>query len=114
MRLPGLQNEDKKAKKLRTKGLLKVSFEDKANPRSKSRSTNELTEELQKLIEICCQNLLYLQELQKRVHDKRVKNCSYALGEKIWLNSQYIKTKRNRKLENKFFDPFSFLYLVGK
>ena len=30
------------------------------------------------------------------------------------MNSKYIKIKRNRKLEAKFFEPFRVLYLVGK
>ena len=38
----------------------------------------------------------------------------YAPGEKVWLNSKYIKTKRNWKLESKFFGPFRVLYPVGK
>ncbi len=63
---------------------------------------------------VCCQNLLHAQELQKRAHDKGVKSRSYAPGEKVWLNSKYIKTKRNKKLESKFFGPFRVLHVVGK
>ena len=29
------------------------------------------------------------------------------------MNNKYIKTKRNRKLEAKFFGPFRVLHLVG-
>ncbi len=65
-------------------------------------------------MEVCCQNVLYAQELQKRAHDKGVKSRSYAPGEKVWLNSRYIKTKRNKKLESKFFGPFQVLHAVGK
>ena len=50
----------------------------------------------------CQQNLHHAQELQKQVHNKRVKPWSYAPGEKVWLNSKYLKTKQNRKLEAKF------------
>ncbi len=32
----------------------------------------------------------------------------------MWLNSKYIKTKQNRKLEAKFFGPFRVLHPVGK
>ena len=39
---------------------------------------------------------------------------SYTPGEKVWLNSKYIKTKRNQKLEAKFFGPFRVLHLVRK
>ena len=59
------------------------------------------------------ENLKYAQELQKRAHDKGTKRRSYASGEKVWLNSKYIKTKRNQKLEAKFFAPFRVLYPVG-
>ena len=43
-----------------------------------------------------------------------MKPQSYALGEKVWLNSKYIKTKRIWKLEAKFFGPFQILHSIGK
>ena len=43
-----------------------------------------------------------------------MKSRSYAPGEKVWLNSKYIKTKRNWKLEAKFFGPFRVFHPVGK
>ena len=39
---------------------------------------------------------------------------SYAPNNKIWLNSQYIKTKQNRKLKAKFFKPFQIIHPVEK
>ncbi len=63
---------------------------------------------------VCRENLQHAQELQKRYHDKHTKPRSYAPGDKVWLNSKYIKTKRNLKLEAKFFGPFRVLHLVGK
>ena len=63
---------------------------------------------------VCWENLHHTQELQKRAHDKGVKPQSYSPGKKFWLNSKYIKTKRNRKLEAKFFGPFRVLHPVGK
>ncbi len=92
----------------------RVSFEEDVDPRSRSRSADELAKVLKELIEVCCQNLLYIPELQKNTHDKRVKSHSYALGEKVWLNSKYIKTKRNKKLKSKFFWPFWVLYVIEK
>ena len=56
----------------------------------------------------------HAQELQKQAYDKGVKPRSYVPGEKVWLNSKYIKTKRNWKLEAKFFGPFRVLHPVGK
>ena len=70
--------------------------------------------ELKELLVVCQQNLQHAEELQKRHHDKNVKPRSYAPGDKVWLNSKYIKTKRNRKLEAKFFGPFRILHPVGK
>ena len=70
--------------------------------------------ELKELMNVYCQNFLQAQDLQKRAHDKEMKPRSYALGEKIWLNSKHIKTKKNRKLEAKFFELFQVLHSVGK
>ena len=92
----------------------RVSFEENIDHRSKSRSADKLAGELRELMEICCQKLLHAQKLQKRAHDKRIKGHSYAPGKKIWLNSKYIKTKRNKKLESKFFGPFKVFHAVGK
>ena len=63
---------------------------------------------------VCRENLHCAQELQKWAHNKGVKSWSYALNMKFWLNCKYIKTKRNQKLEAKFFGPFRMLHLVGK
>ena len=59
-------------------------------------------------------NLQYTQELQKHYHDKYAKPRSYALENKVWLNSKYIKTKRNRKLEFKFYRSSWVLHPVEK
>ena len=91
-----------------------VSFEEDADPRSKSKSADELSAELQELMTVCRDNLFHAQELQKRAHNKGVKPRSYAPGDKVWLNSKYIKTKRNRKLEAKFFRSFRVLHPVRK
>ena len=39
-------------------------------------------------------------------YNKWVKLKSYAFGNKIWLNTKYIKSKQNQKLEIKFFRLF--------
>ena len=79
-----------------------------------SKLADKLSAELQKLMIVCQKNLYYTKKLQKQAHNKGVKPQNYASGKKIWLNSKYIKTKRNRKLEENFFGPFWVLYLVGK
>ncbi len=93
---------------------LRVLFEEDVDPRSKSKSVNELSAELRELMTVCRDNLLHAQELQKRAQDKGIKPRSSAPGDKVWLNSKYIKTKRNWKLEAKFFGPFRVLHPVGK
>ena len=59
------------------------------------------------------ENLQHTQELPKRAHNKGTTLRSYVPGEKVWLNSKYIKTKRNQKLEAKFFGSFRVLQPVG-
>ena len=73
----------------------------------------ELLSELRKLMSVCSENLLHTQELQKWVHNKGVKSRCYTPGDKVWLNSKYIKTKQNRKLEPKFLGLFQILNLIG-
>ena len=89
-------------------------YKEEVDSCSKSKSASKLSGELRELIIICWENLYYAQELQKRAHTKGVKPRSYAPSDKVWLNSKYIKTKRNRKLEAKFFGPFRVLHPVGK
>ena len=89
-------------------------YKENVDSRSQSKSADELSEELKELIIVCQENLYNTQEFQKQAHNKGVKHQSYAPGEKIWLNSKYIKTKHNRKLEAKFFGPFRVLHPIGK
>ena len=84
------------------------------DPCSKSKSIDELLAKLQELITVCRKNLHHAQELQKQTHNKSVKPKSYVPSDKVWLDSKYIKTKQNRKLEAKFFRPFWMLYPVSK
>ena len=72
-----------------------VLYEEDIDPRSKSKSADELSAELRELMTVCRENLHHAQELQKRAHDKGVKPKSYAPGDKVCLNSKYLKTKQN-------------------
>ena len=91
-----------------------MSYKEDVNPHSQSKSADKLLAELRELMIVCWKNLHHAQELQKQAHDKGLKPWSYSPGEKIWLNSKYIKIKRNQKLEAKFFGPFRVLYPIGK
>ena len=63
---------------------------------------------------VCRKNLYHAQKLQKQAYNKGGKPKSYAPDDKVWLNSKYIKTKQNWKLDDKFFGPFQVLHPVGK
>ena len=87
----------------------RMSYKEDVGPRFQSKLADKLLAELRELIIVCQENLHHAQKLQKRAYDKRVKPWSYALGKKVWLNSQYIKIKYNRKIEAKFCGPFRVL-----
>ena len=91
-----------------------VSFEEDTDPRFRSKSADELSAELRDLMTVCRENLHHAQEFQKQAHGKGVKPKTYALSDKVWLNSKDIKTKRNRKLEAKYFGLFRVLHPVEK
>lgn len=63
---------------------------------------------------VYCNNPFYAQKLQKQAHNKDVKPKSYIFNNKDWLNSKFIKTKQNRKLEAKFFKLLQVLHLIKK
>ena len=83
-----------------------VSYQEDIEPSFKSRSADKLLAELQELITVCRKNLHHGQEFHKQAHNIRVKPRSYDPSNKVWLNSKYIKTKQNQKLEAKFFGLF--------
>ena len=70
-----------------------VSFEKDTDPRSRLKTADNLSEELQKLMTICRENLYHAQEFQKQTYNKGVKPRSYVSGDKVLLSSKYLKTK---------------------
>ena len=100
--------------KLNCRYYLWVSYEKNLDSYLQLKIAEEISSELRNLIAAYQQNLYHAQEIQKQAHNKRVKPQSYAPGEKIWLNSKYLKTKRNCKLEAKFLGFFWVLHPVGK
>ena len=91
-----------------------VFYKKDLDPRSKLRTAEELSFKLRELMTVYQQNLYHTQELQKRAHNKGVKHQNYAPGEKVWLNSKYLKIKRNHKYEAKFLGLFWVLHPIGK
>ena len=92
----------------------RMLYKEDVDPRSHFKAADELSVELRELMIVCRKNLHHAQELHKRAHDKGVKPRNYTPGKKVWLNSKYIQTKCNRKLEPKFFGSFQVLYPVKK
>ena len=91
-----------------------VSYKKDLNLCSQSKTTVELFSKLWSLMADYQPNFQHAQELQKRAHNKGVKPQSYAPGEKVWLNSKYLKTKQNCKLEAKFLGLFWVLHSISK
>ena len=60
-----------------------VSYKEDLDPRSKSRTAEELSFKLRKLMIVYQQNLHHLQEVQKRADNKSAKPQSYAPGDKV-------------------------------
>ena len=85
-----------------------ISYKEDVDPHSRSKAADELNEELRDTMAAYRKNPQYAQELQKQAHNKGTKPRNYTPVEKVWLNSKYIKTKRNRKLKAKFFESFQF------
>ena len=92
----------------------RVFYEEDLDPRSKLKTAEKLSSELQNIMAVCQQNCHHAQKLQKRAHNKGIKPQSYASGDKIWLSSKHLKTKQNRKLEAKFLNHFRVWDPVGK
>ena len=89
-------------------------YEEEVDSHSKFKSVDKLSAKLRELMIVCQENLHHTQELQKWAHDKGVKPRSYAPSDKVWLNSKYIKTKQNQKLEAKFFGLFWVIHPIEK
>lgn len=92
----------------------RMTYKEELKLRFKSKSVNKLSAKLKKLVIVCREKFYHTQELEKQAHTKGVKLWSYIPDKKIWLNSKYIKTKRNCKWETKFFGLFQIVHYIGK
>ena len=91
-----------------------VSYQEDFDLRLKSRTAEKLSSKLWELMTVCKQNLHYIQELQKRAHNKGVKPQNYIPGNMVWLSSKHLKIKRNCKLEVKILGLFRVLHPISK
>lgn len=60
---------------------------------SKSKSIHDLSIEFWKKITMYKKNLYFTQEHQKQAYNKAIKSKNYVSGNKVSLNSKYIKSK---------------------
>ena len=84
-------------------------YKKNVNPYFNFKLADKLLIKLRKLIVVYRKNLYHTQKLQKRTYNKSVNPKNYILNNEVWLNSKYIKTKQNQKLEIKFFGLFRVL-----
>ena len=92
----------------------RMSYIEDVNLCSMSKLADELLAELRELMIVCWENLHHAQKFQKQAHNKGVKPRNYALDDRVWLNSKYIKTKQKWKLKAKFFKSFQVLHPIGR
>ena len=69
---------------------------------------------MKKLMIVCQENIHHAQKFQKQADNQSVKFWSYVFGDKVWLNSKYMKTKHNLRLKAKFFGLFQMLHPIGE
>ena len=91
----------------------RMSFEDPANLKAKSKSANKHAKELAELMNVLKTNLAYAQEQQAKYKDARTKAQKFKVGSYVNVNGKNIRTKRNKKLEWKSFGPFKVLKEIG-
>ena len=91
-----------------------VNYKDELDPRLQSRAAGVEAKALRELLTEYKINLRDTQEPQTRYHNKSVKERTYMPRETVWLASRHIKTKQNKKLEDKFLGPFEVIESVGK
>ena len=90
----------------------RMSFEKTWNKKAKSKSAKKHAEHLAELLRILKDNLLATQTQQTMYKDEHTKPMSYKIEDYVNLNDKNIKTKRNKKLKWKFFEPFKILECI--
>ena len=83
-----------------------ISYEEDIDSCFISKLPDDLASKLRKLMALYLENFQHTQKFQKQVHNKGTKPRSCASNDKVWLNSKYIKTKQNQKLEVSFWNRF--------
>lgn len=74
-----------------------ISYKGNVDLQFKSKSVDKLSAKVRELMILCRENLYHTQKFQKQAYSNSFNLKSYAFDNKIWLNSNYIKTKQNHK-----------------
>ena len=95
------------------KYISKMSFENFANFKIKSKFVNEHVRYLTKLLNILKINLIHAQKQQIKYKDARTKtSMKFKVRSYVNFNVKNIRTKRNKKFEWKFFESFKILETI--
>ncbi len=91
----------------------RMSWDEDIDPKSRSRAAVDNANHLFTLIGVCKDAILAAQQSQEEYANRHRKSRDYKVGDRVWLNTKYIRTKRNRKLEFKHFGPFLITDVIG-
>ena len=90
----------------------RMSFEESANPKAKSKSAAEHVQNLADLMRVLKDNLAFAQASQAKYKDFHFKVKEFSVGTYVNFNGKNIRTKRNKKLEWKSFGSFKIIERV--
>ena len=92
----------------------RMSWDEDINPRRQAKSAVETASHMQDLMKSCHEAILAAQKTQARYADTHNKARDYKVADSVWLTAKNLKTKRNRKLEQKMLGPFKIIDIIGK
>ena len=92
-----------------------MSFEDNPNRRSQSHPAEDHAKHLQEVMLAMKEELARSQADQEKYFNRKAKDISFEIGEKVWLNRRNIRTKRpSCKLDWKMIGPFKVIERFGR
>ena len=95
------------------KYISKMSFENFANFKIKSKSVNEHVRYLTKLLNVFKINLVHAQKQQIKYKNVKTKtSMKFKMKNYVNFNVKNIRTKRNKKFEWKFFESFKIFETI--
>ena len=91
----------------------RISWDENIDSKSRSQTAVDNAKHLFTLMNVYKDAILTAQQSQTEYVNKHRKSRDYKVDDLIWLNTKYLKTKRNRKLKFKNFDPFLITNVIG-